>query len=189
MSEQHRDQFGNPAPEPKPTAPRPLQLARVLWIVAVLVGFVRSYVQLSDRSWLINEVHRGDPGLSQTQVDAAANAGILSTLLLSLASLSVYVLLSTRMVQGFNWARIVLTVLGGLSMIGSLVTLLAILAVGADQLSRMTGVDVGVSQLVFGVAILGVDAAAIVMMFQPESNRFFREARGRIMAARISRTG
>lgn len=185
MNDQQRDAFGNPAREPeRPSAPRPVLLARVLWIAGVVVGMVRSYVQLSDRERLIDQLSRTAPELTQVQVDAAANSGIMFTLLFSLLSLAVFVLLSKRMVQGRNWARVVLTVFGGFNLFSTLVTLLAFLALGARGLQELSGVQVGVWELVFGVAIMGVNAAAIVMMYQPESNRFFRETRGGPPASR-----
>ena len=184
MNDQQQDAFGNQAGNSeKPTVPRPLLLARVLWIVGVVVGMVRSYVQLSDRERLIDQLSEAAPELTQTQVDAAANSGIMFTLLFSLLSLAVFVLLSQRMVQGRNWARVVLTVLGGFNLFGTLVTLVAFLALGRQGVMELAGVQLGVWELVFGVAIMGINAAAIVMMYQPESNRFFREMRGRPLAS------
>ncbi|GAB3293992.1 hypothetical protein [Parasphingorhabdus pacifica] len=181
MNDQRRDPFGNSSQkqEERPAAPRPVQLARVLWLAGVVVGFVRSYVQLSDRERLIDRLSEAAPEMSQVQIDAAANSGIAVTLLISVLSLLVFALLCQRMVQGRNWARVVLTVFGGLNLVGTVFTLAAVLALGPQAVSNLAGVQVGVWELVFGVAILGIDAAAIVMMYQPESNRFFREMRSR----------
>lgn len=180
MIEHERDAFGSPVPEERaPEPPRSLLLARILWIVAVLVGFVQSYVELSDRERLLDELSKAPGEMSQTQLDSAVNAGIMFTLMISVILLLVLVLLCRRMLQGRNWVRIVLTIFGGLNAVGTVGALLLLAGVGPEQVMQQAGVSFEAWDLVFSVVLLGIEVAAIVMMFQPESNRFFREMRGR----------
>ncbi|QUH05288.1 hypothetical protein HUO13_34960 [Saccharopolyspora erythraea] len=173
------DAFGRPVEPKTPTPPRWLLLARRLWVAGVLVGFAGSFVRLSDRSALVADLRQHSPELRQDQVDSAVTSGIASSLMMSALSLLVYVMLSTRMVQGRNWARIVLTVLGGLNALGTAMLLLLIGALGFDMVNRLAGGTFTGVDIAFSVVIMFVNLAAIVLMFHPECNAYFRELRGR----------
>lgn len=160
-----------------PPVPRVLEIARWAWIGTALIEFVRSVWQLADRERLTSEVHRTAPELSQQQLDATVNSGVLFTLLFSLALLVVYVGLSTRMLQGRNWARVVLAVFGGFNVFGTLVTLLALGTIGRGELVRMLGTNIEGSDIGFSVLVMLLNVAALVLVFLPDANRFFRSSR------------
>ncbi len=179
---QRTDAFGRPVRETPPTPPRPLLLARRVWIASVLVGFVHSFVKLADRTSLIEELHRIQPQLDQVQLDSAANSGIMFTLVFSLLSLAVYVLLSNRMVQGHNWARVVLTVFGGLSSFFTLISLVTVSMLGSELITRLTGTSPGAVDMGFSAVVMVLEVAALVLMYRPESNRYFTAVRSRVAA-------
>jgi hypothetical protein len=176
---QRVDAFGRPIPDPEPSAPQSLLVARWLWIGSVLVGIVQAFIQLVDRPRLISELRKLDPNMSQLDLDAAANSGIMFTFLLKAMILMAYVLLSKRMLEGRNWARVVLTVFGGFGVFNALVTVLTVSVVGSALLSELTGVAITWVDVVFSVAVMLVEIAAIVFMYRPESNRFFQAVRNR----------
>lgn len=169
-------------PESAPRPPRELELARWAWIATAVLDFARSVWQLADRERLTNEVHRAAPELTQQQLDATVNSGVLFTLLSSLALLVVYVGLSTRMLQGRNWARVVLAVFGGFNVFGTVMTLLALAVFGRGELVRLVGTTIQTSDIGFSVVVMLLNAAALVLMFLPAANRFFPRGRsgGRI---------
>lgn len=163
--------------KPGDAAPVWLHRARWVWIAAVLVGFIRSFVQLADREALVTQLREEAPELRQDQVDAAASSGILFAVLLSALSLMVYLLLSRRMLEGRNWARIVLTVFGGFNAFSTAVTLLTVITVDRALLVELTGIEVPTSNLVFSAVVMVLQVVAIAFMFHPGSNRYFREVR------------
>ncbi|MFB9428974.1 hypothetical protein [Streptoalloteichus tenebrarius] len=169
-----------PVPEPPP-APRPLVVARWLWISSALLGAVRSVVKLADRNRLVDELRRIDPKLGQDQLDQAASGGVAFGLLLALALLGLYVALANRMARGWNPARVVLAVLGGLGLLGGLVGLAGV-SVG---LAGALGVRVGVFDVVVAVVSLGLDGAALVLMFLPRVNGWFAHV-GHVRRARLA---
>jgi hypothetical protein len=171
------DAFGRKIPAADPAAPRPLQVARWLWIASTGTGLARSFVQLGDRETLIRELHREAPELSQDQLDSAASSGILFTLLLSFVVFGLYVMLANRMIQGRQWARVVMTVLASISVVGTLFTLIGIAAVGPETITRITGVRVDMLDVAFSAVLVVLDSAALALLYQPASNRFFRDAR------------
>lgn len=160
----------------KRSVPRNVQLAHWLWIASAVVGFVRSIVQVSDRESLVSGLHEQMPQWSQEQVNSVTNSTILSTILLSLAILAVYASLATRMSQGRNWARIVITVIGGLRTVGTLFVLLALATLGMATLTRVSGVPLGATDIVFSLVTAMIDIAALVFMFLPDANKYFRES-------------
>lgn len=175
------DAFGRPAqdePE-RPEAPRPLHIARWLWIGSVLVGAVQAFVELLDRAGLIDQLRAMQPGLDQTQLDDLANSTITFTFTIKLLTLMVYVMLSRRMLEGANWSRIVLTVFGVWGAVSGALTVALVAAVGPGRLQQVLPVSVSWTDALFGVLVGAVEVAAIVFMFRPEVNRFFADARSR----------
>ena len=174
---QHPDRVGGPGDGPaaeRPPLPNPLNIARWLWIAAAVLGLVRAYVRLSDRRALATELRAALPDLSQTQIDEQINALIMFNLLYLLAVLALYASLSLRMTQGKNWARVVLTVFAGFGAFGTLGTLLLMSSIGRAELLRITQVRVETTDVVFGVLVTAVELVALVLMYLPETNRYFQ---------------
>ncbi|MDI2031204.1 hypothetical protein QFW96_21425 [Saccharopolyspora sp. TS4A08] len=177
--EQQVDAFGRPVKQPEPPQPpRALQIARWLWVASVLVGVVQAFIQLLDRERLIGELRQLQPEMTQTDLDAAANSGIMFTFMFKALTLMVYVLLSRRVLEARNWARVTLTVFGAFGVLNAVITVLTVSLVGPELIEQLTGMAVGGSDVVFAVLVAAVEAAAIVYMYRPESNRFVRENRG-----------
>ncbi|MCI2417006.1 hypothetical protein MOQ72_06185 [Saccharopolyspora sp. K220] len=174
---QQVDAFGRPQPDP--SVPRSLLLARWLWIGAVLVGVVQAFIQLVDRPRLIAELRQLQPEMSQQDLDAAANSGIMFTFLLKAMILLVYVLLSRRLLEGRNWARVVLTVFGGFGVFNALLTVLLVALVGTALVRELSGVAITGVDVAFSLVVMVIEIAAVVFMYRPESNQFIRAARDR----------
>lgn len=176
---QRVDAFGRPVPEPAPTAPQSLLVARWLWIGSVLIGVVQAFIQLVDRPRLIAELRQLQPGMSQLDLEAAANSGIMFTFLLKAMILLLYVMLSRRMLEGRNWARIVLTVFGGFGIFNAVITVLTVSLVGPALIRELSGVAITGVDVVFSLVVMAVEIAAIVFMYRPDSNGFFQAVRNR----------
>ncbi|HEX7302138.1 hypothetical protein [Lentzea sp.] len=149
-----------------PVVPRPVDVARWLWIASACVGMARFLSQLFDRELLVSEARRQNPALGQDQVDAGVNGGILFGLLIALAILLAYTRLANAMARGRNWARIALTVLGAASVSFGLFRLVAWgSGVAASAGVQLRPVDLGVT-LVTTV----LEASAIVLMYRSSSH-------------------
>jgi hypothetical protein len=169
------DAFGRRIPDSEVTAPRSVQLARWLWIGSTLVGLARSLVKLGDRATLLSELRKMQPELSQQELDTATSSGILFSIVFSLAIVAIFVLLANRMAQGRNWARVVMTVIGGLSVVGTTLSLIVVALLGPSLTTQLAGVPIGAVDLMFGVVVIALDASTLVLMFRPDSNRYFRD--------------
>ncbi|RCW46896.1 hypothetical protein DFQ14_101236 [Halopolyspora algeriensis] len=172
-----------------PTPPQWVQLAWWLWLASVVVGLVRTVVQLSDRRMLIDRLRQVQPELSQSEVDAAANTGIMFALLLGLLIAGAFVLLANRMAQGRNWARIVILVFAAFNVVSTVFTLFGLAVLGSTVTVQDTTVQVDAWNIVFSLVIGALDAAVLVLLLRPDVNTFFREARRRFHEQKAGRTG
>jgi hypothetical protein len=155
------------------TPPKPVDIARWLWIGSAVLGTVRFLVQLADREMLTEEVRRQQPNLGQDQVDAAVTGGIFFGFLLASLLVLVYTVLANRMAGGRNWARVVLTVLGGAGVFFGAVRVLAV----GSGVAAAFGFLINPVDLAFGVVTMIIDAVAIVLMHLPSVRPYFRRQR------------
>lgn len=162
------------APGGAPEVPRVLGLAWWLWIAAVVVGVVRSVVQLSDRTMLVSQISRAAPELTQSQVDQAVNSGIVLTLLVTGGIAAVYVLLANRLLRGRNWARVVMSLVAGFGVLGTVLALFGMAALGSSVTVGGTTVQLGFLDVVFGLVVAALDVAVVVLMWHRDTNHYFR---------------
>jgi len=153
--------------------PRPVLLARWLWIAAALLSSARSLIGLADRDALRDQVQQMYPEQGIQQVEDTVNAEITVGLMIGALVLLLYVKLANRMCHGGRLARIVLTVFGvGGVLLGSLGFLAVATGLTAGISLRVEPIDVALS--LSGIAL---QAVAVVSMFLPVSAGYFRAAR------------
>ncbi|MCK2236729.1 MULTISPECIES: hypothetical protein [unclassified Crossiella] len=149
--------------------PRQLLLSRRLWIASCVAGLVAVIFRLADRRGLNDMLGQLAPQLTLGQVDGAVNLAVVMTVALRLGVIALFWWLSTRTVQGVEWARVVLTVLGGMS-VG--LGLLGVLGLVAGSASAVVA-QLGIIQVTLSVVVFGLDVAALAMMFHPNSRAYF----------------
>ncbi|MCR3746578.1 hypothetical protein [Lentzea californiensis] len=142
--------------------PKLVDVSRWLWIASACVGMLRFLEQLLDREMLVAEVRRQNPALGQDQIDANVNGGVLFGLLIAVAVLVAYTRLANAMARGRNWARIVLTVLGGASVAFGLFRLVA----WGSGVAASLGVEMRPVDLAVTAVTTVLDASAIVLMYR-----------------------
>ena len=153
-------------PVSTPPPPKLVNISRWLWIASASIGMIRFVAELFDRELLIAQARRQNPALSQDQIDATVNSGIMFGLLIAVLLVVAYTRLANAMARGRNWARIVLTVLGAASVAFGLFRLVAWgSGMAADLGVAMRPLDLVV---VFVTAVL--DATAIVLMYRASAH-------------------
>ncbi|MGW5055416.1 hypothetical protein [Actinokineospora sp. NPDC004072] len=142
-------------PEPSAARPRTVTIAFWLWIAvsAVLLLSLAGALTI-DRASVEQALREANTGISGDQLKQAADVFVAVAIALPLIFLVAFVGCAFPMRAGRNWARIVLTVFGGLLI---LLTLLG-----------TAGANAGVA-----VAIIALVAAAIVPMYVRDSNEYF----------------
>lgn len=159
---------------PAPTRPQTVSLALGLWM-AILVVSIASSVLLFTGGYY-NEIQAAldSAGLSDASsafvMQTSKNILIIAALVGLVVSLFIYLFFGLKMWVGRNWARIVLTVLGGLAVVsgaaGSSVDSLSDVAVARPE-----------GSVILGWVSVALAVAAIITMYMPASNNYFRESK------------
>jgi hypothetical protein len=144
-----------------PTRPKSVDTAYMLWLIAAGVGILGSLISFVLAGDIARETAAA---LGVSGVAAEPNYGAT---IFGLVLQVVWILVVMQMRKGANWARIVLTVLGGLSIIGNLLSLVAI------GLLFSLGF-LGVISALFVVVSLVTIIGAIIFMFKSDSNYYFK---------------
>ena len=153
---------GYPRPETPVRGPRPnsVDISFWLWITYLTIGAINTVVGFvqreRNRAEAINAVVAQYPGMDRSMIDSLATVVVVGVVVLGLLFVAASVSCALLMRGGRNWARVVLTVVGSLSvlfLIGPVATPLQALF----QLLLVVG--------------------AIVMMFQRRANDWFRPRR------------
>lgn len=145
----------------EPPAPTAVRAAFALWLTAVAAGVFETVLAVAGAA-----------------ADGSAD-GIAFGLALRMAVFSAAVLVAVRMRRGANWAR--LTLAGGLGVLGTLSLVVGPVQWLADGHTPGAAFrDLNVLDVLFGASrVLHLVAVltAVVLMFRPAANAWFRAAR------------
>jgi hypothetical protein len=147
-------------PGPRPGIPRQVQASFRLWLVAVAAG-------LFETALVVVDATDGDVGSAATVA-----VGVAVRLLVFTAA----VYLAAQLRQGSNWARVALTVLlGGIGTLSLVIGPATWLAEGGSLADAVAAADPwSVLFAASRVAHLGAVIAALILMFHPAANAYFR---------------
>jgi hypothetical protein len=162
-------QPGFPAPPPlghsdmaSAVKPPAVDTAYLLWLVAAGVSILANIIGFFTAQAILEQT-LGDLGpefRAAIEAQGPSYGGIIFSLIIS----AIWVVVVMQMRKGANWARILLTVLGAISVLFGILGLFVLFSVG------FLGIIQGLLQLIGYAAIVG----AIVFMFKPESNQYFK---------------
>ena len=145
--------------------PKTVDTAFLLWMIIAALGVVSLILQLTigdefTRAARISLEQQNEP-FTEQDVETIANAAKFFALAIGLLFVGLFLLFAYRMRAGKNWARITLTVLGGLSVVFTLIGLAS-----SDPLT-----------LIIRLADAVLIVAAIYYMFRPDANQYFATGR------------
>lgn len=165
---------GGPAPLDVPR-PRPVQLAVQLMYAGAVLQFLGGLSGLlQDRSSLRAEVQRqlessGNSQVTPGMVDAAVTVGVWAPVVLGVILAGVWVLMAVFNGRGRNWARITATVLGGVNILSTGVSLVG---------TSIAGVSRSSMSLLLALVALAVAISVIVLLWRRESSAYFAARSG-----------
>lgn len=152
------------APSAPAVRPKSIDNAFTLWLVSIglsVLGLILTLTVGGDD--ITKAVRDGMPGKSEQEITDAANAFKVITAVVGIIFALLYLLFAYKMRAGRNWARITLSVLGGLNVISILY--------GFRQ-SGGLGIVIGLIEVI-------VIAAAVFFMYRADSNQYFQASRAR----------
>ena len=110
--------------EPEPVEqPATIANAVKLMYVGAAVGLVGTLVMLTQVDAIREAIEEDDPSLSPSEVDTAVNLGVGSIVVMGLIGVGLWIWMAVKNGQGRSWARVVASVLGGLNILFTLLTL------------------------------------------------------------------
>jgi hypothetical protein len=128
---------------------------------ASLVGIIISLTTLSS---LKSDIIKRYPNYTQTQVNNAQHVAIGAAIVVGLITVGLWIWMAQSNKAGKNWARIVSTVLFGLSTLSVLSGLAS------------AGVATGGVARIYGIVVWLIGLAAIVLLWRRQSSEYFKSA-------------
>lgn len=153
--------------------PRDVQVAFLVLMASLVMGVVASvllFVLPADMWVGMMTAMGGAPGIDPAIADQAFRSVGAVTGVFALIFSAVYGLFIVKMRAGRNWARIVLTVLGALSAL----SLLGTAALPGYYPAYFAAGPAGAAVVVLSIVDMVLMALAIVLMFRPVANTWFR---------------
>lgn len=147
------------APRPDLEQPPSIRTAvRLMWLGAALsaLGVLLTFTQTDA---IREAIEDSDSSLSQSEIDTAVNVGVGFSVVLGLVGVGLWLWMAWANGQGKSWARIMATVLGILNVLGTLANLVS------ASTTPLT--------LALAVVSLVLAAAILVLLYRPDSTRFF----------------
>jgi len=143
----------------RPPVPRDVRISFWIWLASVVASIVSGFLVIADEEALKAQVIAANQnsGLSPEDLRRVADLSFTLGVVLFFGIALLLVLFVFLMRAGRNWARVVLAALAALRLFGLAV------AVGTTDLVSL------------GFVVLA--AAALVFMFTPMSNAYFREVK------------
>ncbi len=143
--------------------PKEVHQAFLAFVAAMAASLLSSIVGLVFSAFILSSLAQYGGGVA-----GAGIAGGVIGLVISLVILAAVFFVVVQMRAGANWARITLTVLGGIAAIFNIIGIF-----GALALFAFSGIY-GILSLVFSVAITALLVGAIVLMWRPANASYFR---------------
>jgi hypothetical protein len=157
-------------PHPQ-AANRPKEVDTSFWllisaVVLYWLSFAISYSRQEGRDEAIRQILAGNPALDRATAENFATVVLTVVLVFGLFIAAVLIVSGFLMRGGRSWARIVLAVVGGVVLLFGLIGLLLAPTMGFAGVSGLS--------YVLGLLPFLLLAGAIVMMFRPAANAWFR---------------
>jgi hypothetical protein len=164
--------YGGALP-PEPVRPNTVTFAFYCWLATTVVSIIGLILTLTSPIWdlAVNAATRqNNVSLQGTSVQSLINTLKIFTVVIALIFVAVYLLFAFKMYAGRNWARIVLTVFGALTLLSAFTPTSRTVTVGSEVYNINTGAWAG-----YVTALLAL--IGIVLMFLAPSNKYFTESK------------
>lgn len=109
---------GDDTPASKPPVPSTITVAFYCYVVSTVIGIVSALLLLGSKNDIADQLRKTNTaGLSEDQIQSAAQVALVVAVVIALLFALVYLWLAFKLRAGRNWARITLTVLTALQVV------------------------------------------------------------------------
>lgn len=167
-------------PDP-PVRPQTVVIAFWCWIATVVVSVIGLFITLNSPIWEQAIAYGArQSNAANINVESLVNGLKIVTVVIALVLIGVYLLFAVKMYGGRNWARIVLTIFGVLGALSALTPTSRTVTVNSQVYDVNTGAWAS-----YVTALLAV--VAIVLMYLPQSNPYFKQSLAYRSAQKLTR--
>jgi len=162
---------------PEPVRPNTVTYAFWCWILTTVASLVTLIITLTSSVWTdaVNAGVRQSGQPVNIDVQALVNTVKIVSVLVFLVFAAVYLLFAFKMRAGRNWARIVLTVFGALTLLSAFNTTTSSVTVNGQTYASSSGSG-------WVTAVLAL--AGIILMYVGQSNKYFADSKARRLGLR-----
>ncbi len=163
---------GQDQPSAPLTPPAPVRISFALYLLTALISLVTILLAINSDLWeqAIREAGGDTQGLDGVTVDTVVTIAKTVTITVGGVFLALYLLFAFKMRAGRNWARITLTVLSALS-------ILSVSSTGSVEVAGRTYSSA--TSTIVGWVGVALAVGAIVLMYNSQSNAYFRAVKDR----------
>ncbi|MBB5788091.1 hypothetical protein [Jiangella mangrovi] len=154
--------WGDPAVPAEP--PQTLQRAAILMYVGAAISAVTALIPLLFRDSIRDAIADADSSLSADEIDSAANVSVGIAVVVGLIGVALWLWMASANKAGKSWARVVATVLGGLNI------LFTVLSLGTG------GGGIGLVVNLVSIALAGY---ILYLLYRPESSAYYAARSGK----------
>lgn len=148
--------WGDPAVPAEP--PQTLRRAAILMYVGAAISLITGLIPLMFRDSIRDAVIENDSSLSPEDVDAAVNVTAGFGVVVGLIGVALWLWMASANKAGKSWARVVATVLGGLNILFTLLSL----STGGGGIA-----------LIFNLASIALAGYILYLLYRPESSAYY----------------
>ncbi len=165
---------------PAPVRPITVTIAFWIWMLGILASLVGLIIVLTSSIWeqaiAAGRLSTGSTGAINVDASSLVTTVKIIAVVVFVIIAGLYLFFAIKMYTGRNWARIVLTVLGALSVLSAFTPTYGTVTVNGQTFTGSSPVVNWASGL--------ISLAAIVLMYLPLSNAYFTASKAHRMALR-----
>ncbi|TDC49841.1 hypothetical protein E1212_17090 [Jiangella ureilytica] len=154
--------WGDPAVPAEP--PPSISRAVILMYVGAAISAVTALIPLLFRGSIRDAIEESDTSLTADEVDAAVNVTVGVGLVVGLIGVALWLWMASANKAGKSWARVVATVLGGLNILFTVLSL----STGGGGIA-----------LIVNLISIGLAGYILYLLYRPESSQYYAARSGK----------
>lgn len=154
--------WGDPAVPSEP--PPSISRAVLLMYVGAAISAVTALIPLLFRGSIRDAIEESDTSLTADEIDAAVNVTVGIGLVVGLIGVALWLWMASANKAGKSWARVVATVLGGLNILFTVLSL----STGSGGIA-----------LIVNLVSIGLAGYILYLLYRPESSQYYAARSGK----------
>jgi hypothetical protein len=148
-----------PTPGTRPEPPSRILTAVKLMFVGAALSAIGIIFVLLTTDTMRDQLADNDPELTADELDTLVASSVAGSVIFGVVAIGLWIWMALANKRGVSWARVVATVLGGLNILFTLISLVLIPSSGLS--------------LIVSLATIALAAVILWLLFRPESSEYY----------------